>query len=89
MSPEGGFIMADNSIFSKYQKVDNKTRVLFLYLILNNYDLERVEKVRKHRLESKAKTTRQYAANPTLFAQRPQPEGCDFIIVPRVTSKSK
>lgn len=37
--------MADNSIFSKYQKVDNKTRVLFLYLILNNYDLERVEKV--------------------------------------------
>ena len=51
--------------------------------------MERVEKVRKHRLESKAKTTRQYAANPTLFAQRPQPEGCDFIIVPRVTSKSK
>ena len=27
--------------------------------------MERIEKVRKHRLESKAKTTRQYAADPT------------------------
>lgn len=36
--------MPNTSLFSKYQKVDNKTRVLFLYLILNNYDLNRVEK---------------------------------------------
>lgn len=49
----------------------------------------KIEKVRDHRLTSKAKTTRQYAINPTVFAQRPQPEECDFIIVPRVTSKSK
>lgn len=51
--------------------------------------MDRVNKVKEHRLASKAKTTRGYATTPTLFAQRPQPENADFIIVPRVTSKAK
>ena len=29
--------------FSKYKKIDGKTRVQLLYLILNNYDLSKVE----------------------------------------------
>ena len=32
-------------MFSKYKKVDDKTRVQLLYLILNNYDLSKIEKV--------------------------------------------
>lgn len=36
--------MLENSLFSKYQKINGKTKVLFLYLLLNNYDLERVER---------------------------------------------
>lgn len=33
------------SMFNKYKKADGKSRVLLLYLILNNYDLDKVEKV--------------------------------------------
>ena len=49
--------------------------------------MEKVEKVKEHRLNSKAKTTRQYANNPTVFAQRPQPEGVDWLVIPRVSAK--
>lgn len=34
-----------NTMFNKYRKADGKSRVLLLYLILNNYDLDKVEKV--------------------------------------------
>ena len=49
--------------------------------------MSKIEKVREHRLNSSAKTTRQYANDPTVFAQRPQPEGVDWLIIPRVSAK--
>ena len=49
--------------------------------------MDRIEKVKEHRLNSKAKTTRQYANDPTVFAQRPQPDGVDWLIIPRVSAK--
>ena len=49
--------------------------------------MDRIEKVKEHRLSSKAKTTRQYANDPTVFAQRPQPEGVDWLVIPRVSAK--
>lgn len=50
---------------------------------------EVIEKVRQFRLESKAKTTNGYAKVPHLFAQITQPEGTDFLIVPRVSSERR
>ena len=50
---------------------------------------EKIKKVEEHRLKSKAKTTRQYANDPTVFAQRPQPTGVDWLIIPRVSAKGK
>lgn len=49
--------------------------------------MDRIEKVKEHRLSSKAKTTRQYANDPTVFAQRPQPEGVNWLVIPRVSAK--
>lgn len=36
---------SDGSMFNKYRKADGRSRILLLYLILNNYDLDKVEKV--------------------------------------------
>ena len=51
--------------------------------------LERVEKCRKMRLESKAAATRKFAATPGLFCQITQPEGKDYILVPCVSSEKR
>ena len=50
---------------------------------------ERVEAVRQFRLSSKAKTTNGYAKVPQLFAQITQPDGTDFLIIPRVSSERR
>lgn len=50
---------------------------------------EKVEAVRQFRLSSKAKTTNGYAKVPQLFAQITQPDGVDFLIVPRVSSERR
>ena len=50
---------------------------------------KRVEAIRRFRLNSRAKTTRGYAKIPQLFAQRTQPEGKTYIIVPRVSTSSR
>ena len=50
---------------------------------------ERVAAVREFRLASKAKTTNGYAKVPHLFAQITQPDGADFVIVPRVSSERR
>ncbi len=50
--------------------------------------LKRVEKVRQFRLESKALTTRKFAATPTLFCQIAQPDS-DYILIPRVSSERR
>lgn len=50
--------------------------------------LERVEKVREFRLNSKAETTRKFAATPTLFCQLAQPDS-DYLLVPRVSSERR
>lgn len=50
--------------------------------------LERVQNVKEYRLNSKAKTTRQYAEYPTKFKQDAQPD-TDFLIVPRVSSENR
>ncbi|MDO4803425.1 MAG: methylase [Lachnospiraceae bacterium] len=49
----------------------------------------RVEAVRQFRLESKAKTTKGYAKVPNCFAQMTQPEGCDYLLIPRVSSENR
>lgn len=33
----------DGAMFNKYKRADGKSRVLLLYLILNNYNLDKVE----------------------------------------------
>lgn len=35
----------NSAMFNKYKRADGKSRVLLLYLILNNYNLDKVEKV--------------------------------------------
>lgn len=49
--------------------------------------LKRIEMVRKFRLESKAPSTRKFAATPTLFRDRNRPN--TFIVVPRVSSENR
>jgi hypothetical protein len=49
---------------------------------------QRVEQIRAFRLESTAKTTRDYAAYPTLFRQISQPDE-NYILVPRHTSENR
>ncbi len=50
---------------------------------------EKVAAVREFRLSSNAKTTKGYAKVPEQFAQITQPEGADFLIVPRVSSEKR
>ena len=50
---------------------------------------ERVDAVKKFRLDSKAKTTNGYAKVPNQFAQITQPDGVDYLIVPRVSSERR
>lgn len=45
--------------------------------------------VQEMRLASRAKTTNGYAKVPHLFAQMTQPEGADYIILPRVSSERR
>ena len=47
--------------------------------------VERIEKVREFRRNSKAEGTRKFAATPTLFCQIAQPNS-DYIIVPKTSS---
>lgn len=49
----------------------------------------RVQTIRNARLSSSAKTTIGYAKVPHLFAQITQPEGKDYILIPRVSSKNR
>ncbi len=49
--------------------------------------LKRVEAVKKFRLDSVAPSTQKFAATPTLFRDRNQPE--TFIVVPRVSSENR
>jgi len=50
--------------------------------------MERVEKVREFRLQSKAATTRKFADTSTLFCQLAQPDR-DYLLVPRVSSERR
>lgn len=50
---------------------------------------ERVVKCRESRESSVAAGIRKFADTPTLFAQRTQPEGADYIIIPRVSSEQR
>lgn len=50
---------------------------------------EKVEAVRQFRLASKAKTTNGYARVPNCFAQMTQPEGANYLIIPRVSSENR
>lgn len=49
----------------------------------------KVEAVRRFRLESKAKTTNGYAKVPNCFAQMTQPEGIAYLLIPRVSSERR
>ena len=50
---------------------------------------ERVKKCKASRENSIAAGIRKFAETPHLFAQRTQPEGVDYIIVPRVSSENR
>jgi hypothetical protein len=50
--------------------------------------LKRVEKVKQFRLESKAASTRKFAATPTLFCQIAQPD-TDYLLIPSVSSEKR
>ena len=50
---------------------------------------EKVESVRAFRVASKAKTTNGYANVPNCFAQMTQPEGVDYLLIPRVSSEKR
>jgi len=50
--------------------------------------LERIENVRKFRLDSKAPSTRAYAKCPTLFRQISQPNS-DYLAIPEVSSERR
>ena len=50
---------------------------------------QRVKNVRDVRLASKAEAIRKFADVPTRFAQVTQPEGFDFILIPRVSSERR
>ncbi|SNT69654.1 class I SAM-dependent DNA methyltransferase [Psychrobacter sp. LV10R520-6] len=58
---------------------------------LDNYPLikEKVTNVEVFRLDSKAKSTRNFAKTPHLFAQRAQPKLGNYILVPGVTSERR
>ena len=50
--------------------------------------MKRIERVRTFRLESKAQTTRNFAATPTLFCQIAQPRS-GYLLIPRVSSERR
>ena len=50
--------------------------------------MERIEAVKNFRLKSKAKSTRDFARIPSLFAQRTQPDS-NYILVPSTTSENR
>ncbi len=50
---------------------------------------QKIEAVKKFRLESRAKTTNGYAKVPHLFAQITQPEGVDYLLIPSVSSERR
>ena len=50
---------------------------------------EKVKAVREFRLASTAKTTNGYAKVPHLFAQITQPDGVDYLLIPRVSSERR
>jgi hypothetical protein len=50
--------------------------------------MEKIEAVKNFRLKSKAKSTREFAKIPGLFAQRMQPNS-NYILVPRVSSENR
>jgi len=51
--------------------------------------LERVEAVRKHRLESKRPTTRELADSPSLFGEIRHPDSGAYLLIPRVSSERR
>ena len=51
--------------------------------------MERITKCKESRENSKAAGIRKFAATPTLFAQRTQPMGADYILIPRVSSERR
>lgn len=50
--------------------------------------MERIEKVRKYRLNSKRIGTQKLASTPTLFAEIRQPDS-DYLLIPRVSSANR
>lgn len=55
----------------------------------SNILYSKVKQVKEFRENSKAKTTRGYAKVPQCFAQMTQPEGVNFLIIPRVSSQNR
>ena len=51
--------------------------------------MKRLDAVRKFRLNSTSKQTRDMAERPTLFFSAPQIEGVDLIVIPRVSSERR
>ncbi len=75
--------------------INNKKRYCLWLIDANPNDIkshpliyDRVKKVRKFRLASKAEATRRYGNIPSVFCQIAQPD-CDFLLVPAVSSENR
>ena len=51
--------------------------------------MNRIEKVKQYRTDSKRESTRRLAATPYLFGEIRQPIAGDFIVIPRVSSQTR
>ena len=76
--------------------INNKKRYCLWLVDANPSELrklplvaERVEKCRQTRLSSIAAGIRKFADSATLFAQVTQPEGVDYVVIPRVSSERR
>jgi len=76
--------------------INNKKRWCFWLVDVNPSDIRkcpllmhRIEQCREVRANSIAAAIRKFAETPTLFAQRTQPPGKDYILVPRVSSERR
>jgi hypothetical protein len=84
------------SLIGATEYINNKKRYCLWLVGANPAELrklplvaERVEKCRQMRQNSVAAGIRKFADTPTLFAQITQPEGVDFIVVPKTSSERR
>ena len=92
----GGFHMKDRPLLGAVEYLHGKKRWCLWLEGISPAELkkcpliyERVQRCKESRENSIAAGIRKFAATPTLFAQRTQPIGAPFIIIPRHSSQTR